>query len=141
MAVIMRHDADEIVPIEYIDSILSDSYRKATNDNAVKFINELKDIEYGSLDMEEYLTNTLYDEEHKESCYRIIRSTTNGKYVLTVYKINVHKGYIYNSYSTKELAKFYYVKCKRTVPKMPKMTTLFDDFCDELKARVSIAHK
>jgi hypothetical protein len=130
-----------VTPTEYVDSIVASSYINAINCKVMRTIRKLnfEDAVYGTSDVNPLLVNAEADLDSREPGFWIVNTSKDTKYSLTLYQRIKHAGYIslFDSYENKKLCEFYYIKCKRSVPRITVKPTRFEKFETELKAAVS----
>lgn len=132
--------AETVEPIEYIDSIVESSYINAINTSVMREVRELnfEDEVYGSSDVRPLLIDSEKELASQEDGFWVIDTSVRDprqnilKHSLTLYQKIKYPGRIWNSYETRKICEFYNVKCKRTVPRIVKKPTRFQQFEFEL---------
>lgn len=136
MAVILQKYANDVIPIEYVDSICESSYIESINSLTMKKIRELNSeaMIYGSSDVTPHLVKSKSDIDSKPFGLWILKS--KDSYKLELYEKKISLGLIYNSYVVDKICEYYYIKCKRVVPRIVVETNKFEQFETELEKAV-----
>jgi len=115
---------DNNKPLIYVDSINETSYYNEMKNILNSFIRE-KNIEYTKLKTQDEISDGYFIIDNKTTI-ELFKKQTNRTY------------YIFTNCNIERILFLNYVKCKKTVPIiMKKENTLFENFQDELKNRVS----
>ena len=130
-------------PVEYVDSLIESSYINAIKTIIMRKVRELNfdDEIYGSSDITPFIATSEADLNTKDIGFWILDTTIkdSDKRVVThsstLYQRIRHGSWWY-SYENIKLFEFYGVKCKRSVPRIVKKPTRFQQFEDELESAV-----
>lgn len=152
MSVIMKRtiaaptigQAPELEPVVYVDSLIESSYIDAIKTIIMRKVRELNfdDEIYGSSDITPNIVTSEADLNTKDIGFWILDTTVRDSdkrvttHSFTLYQRIRHGSWWY-SYENIKLFEFYNVKCKRSVPRIAKKPTRFQQFTDELESAVS----
>jgi hypothetical protein len=135
---------ENLEPVEYVDSIVESSFINSLSAIVMRKVRELNmeaDI-FGSSDVRSILVESESDLNSQEEGFYVIDTSVRDSnkvltHSLTLYQRIKYPGRLFwDSYENRKLFEFYNVKCKRTVPRIVKKPTRFQQFETELEEAV-----
>lgn len=136
-----------MIPVCYIDTINKNGFMAEMYNWCMRYIRENSDADK--------TTKTIYDQNFKRENYmatdqqNIYNNKEDGFWFvvnekethITLYKRETYKGVIYNSTYVTKILTLTCHECPRIVPQFVKERTLFENFSDELNAKVATHRK